>query len=420
MAGVMAAVGACALAAAAALLAGAGSGSRSLADSSGPVLSGTSSSGAGAGATATLALVTRHMGTPQESGGALSHHPDGGPSTATLPEPGQVARPSAGVSAATGPAVNRSPGAPTGPAATHHLISASSPAPTEAELVAGAGPIPAGWVARAHTVNAGGLTRFYLTIEPAKIRGSLPVVLLMHGRGMTPDTVLRISGLADQIGPALLVVPAGWDRSWNAGDCCGAAYRAGVNDVAFLRTAVTDVLATDPAGRQAKVYAVGFSNGGRLAYLLACQMPGVFTGFVAVEAVPVEACTPPRPLDMTIVAQQSDPLLTVGHGQPKVIGGFTEPTVAATVNRMESADHCRTQPAAADFGLAVERAWTCAGGTSVRYVWYPSGGHTWRPAAGGTPGATDFVLQMLGKWNPAHHSGGPEAGMTLAGGASGS
>jgi polyhydroxybutyrate depolymerase len=234
-----------------------------------------------------------------------------------------------------------------------------------------------------------------MTIEPARLTRPLPVVLLLHGRQMTPDTVLRISGLADRIGPAVLVVPAGWGRSWNAGDCCGAAYRAGVDDVGFLRTVMSDVLRTDPVERSAKAYAVGFSNGGRLAYMLACEMPGVFSGFVAVEAVPVERCTPPGPIDMTIVAQQSDPLLTIDAGRAKVIGGFTEPTVAATVARMESVDRCGRQATAMDVGRAVERTWRCASGSTVRYVWYPSGRHDWRPSTAGTPGATDVVLQML-------------------------
>ena len=283
---------------------------------------------------------------------------------------------------------------PTGSGPTHTVPDTYS-VPSAAQLVAGVGPVSAGWVTTAHALSVAGLSRLYLTIEPAHPAPSLPIVLLLHGRGMTPDSLLRISGLADRIGPAVLVVPAGWDRSWNAGDCCGAAYRAGVDDVAFIRAVLAHVRSSYPGAATANVYAVGFSNGGRLAYLLACQMPDVLTGFVAVEAVPVETCTPPRPLDMTIVAQQSDPLLTVDAGRPKLIYGFTEPTVAATVSRMAAADDCTGHGVATDVGLSMERTWTCAGGTHLRYVWYPAGGHDWRPPTTGTPGATDFVLQLV-------------------------
>lgn len=359
--------------------------------------------GGASAATATLAVVTRRPGEQRGGSGPAGVNarvPVGDP-TAHAVAPASHA--GVGVSSrapyAPGTGAGRRGLPAPGPAASTaaaRSLSAASAANYAAELVAGVGPLPPGWVVRAHTLKTGGLTRVYLTIEPARPTSSLPVVLLLHGRRMTPDTILHISALVDRIGPAVLVVPAGWDRSWNAGDCCGAAYRAGVNDVTFLRTVMRNVRDADPGGRSAgKAYAVGFSNGGRLAYRLACEMPGVFSGFVAIEAVPVERCTPPRRLDMTIVAQQSDPLLTIGTGRAKVVGGFTEPTVAATVTRMRSVDHCAGQPSATDVGLAVERTWSCAGGTTLRYVWYPSGSHDWRPSTAGTPGATDVVLQML-------------------------
>jgi polyhydroxybutyrate depolymerase len=265
-----------------------------------------------------------------------------------------------------------------------------------ARLVAGAGPLPAGWVASAHTVDVAGLVRTYLTVAPADLTGPVPVVVLMHGRDMTPDGILHASGLAGRIGPAVLVVPAGWEEFWNAGDCCGAAYRHHVDDVAFIQAAVRDVLAATPEARASRVYAVGFSNGGRLAYHLACQLPGVFAGFVAVEAVPVESCQQMRPLDVTVVAQQADPLLSIGAGQPiKRVGGFAEPSVTATVGAMRRLDGCAAAPSVTSAGAAREQTWSCTAGTQVRYVWYPGGAHDWRPATATTPGATDFVAQML-------------------------
>jgi polyhydroxybutyrate depolymerase len=270
-----------------------------------------------------------------------------------------------------------------------------------ARLLAGVGQLPPGWVASAHQISVAGLTRIYLTIEPSHISTSIPVVVLLHGRDMSPDGVLHISDLANRIGPALLVVPAGWGEFWNAGDCCGAAYLHHIDDVAFIHAALDAVVAAVPTVASSPVYAVGFSNGGRLAYHLACDLPGVFTGVMAVEAVPVEACPSMRPLDVTVVAQQADPLLTVNAGgRPKAIGGFIEPTVAATISHLAALDHCRTTPVAAVMGAAMERSWSCGSGSQLRYVWYPGGSHSWRPPTGATPGATDFVRQLLGRSDP--------------------
>lgn len=281
------------------------------------------------------------------------------------------------------------------PAPVRARSGTAAAAVTPASPVAGAGPLPAGWAAAAHSVRIGGLARVYLRVEPARLPGPVPVVLLIPGRFMTPDGILHISGLASRIGPAVVVVPAGWQNSWNSGDCCGAAYLHGVDDVTFLTRAVDQVLASTPQAEAGRVYAVGFSNGGRMAYDLACHDPGLFAGYLAVEAVPVEACPARRPHDMTIVAQQNDPLLTVLDGQrPKTIEGFVEPTVEDVVARLRRLDRCAGAPAVRDRGSAVERTWHCPAGT-VRYVWYPRGRHSWRPATSTTPGATDFVLQLV-------------------------
>lgn len=277
------------------------------------------------------------------------------------------------------------------------------------------GPLPAGWEASVHVVRSGGLERDYLLLRPADLArvGRVPTVVLLAGQIMTPDQILHVSGLAPALaatGPAVLVVPSGWHESWNAGDCCSAAYVAHVDDVSFIRSVVSAVLASTPSTSASDVYAVGFSNGGRMAYRLGCAMPGAWRGFVAVEAVPVEGCRTLAPLAVTVVAQQADPLLTISAGRPKRIQGFVEPTVAQTVSRMVALDRCPAgppggpavsassgRPAVVRLGQSVERTWSCTGGSVVRYVWYPGGAHRWRPAAAGTPGATDYVLQMLGR-----------------------
>lgn len=275
------------------------------------------------------------------------------------------------------------------------LVGPSPLAPTR--LAAGAGPLPSGWVAAAHTIEAGGRPRAYLTVEPAALTRPVPVVVLLHGRRMTPDRILHLSDLAHRLGPAVLIVPAGWHESWNAGDCCGAAWLHHVDDVAFIRAAIAAVLAATPEAEANRVYAVGFSNGGRMAFDLACRLPGMFAGFMAVEAVPVRPCRAGRPVDMTVVAQQTDPLLTVGAGRaPKSIYGFVEPTVNQTLHRLTTLDRCAGPPSVAAAGVSVERTWSCPGGT-IRYVWYPGGRHSWRPPRGSTPGATAFVLQLLGR-----------------------
>ena len=82
--------------------------------------------------------------------------------------------------------------------------------------------------------------------------GKLPAVIVMHGGGGSAAQVRRQTGMdavADKNG-FVAVYPegttglAGKFGTWNAGDCCGAAKKKDVDDVAFI-SAVIDRLVHD-------------------------------------------------------------------------------------------------------------------------------------------------------------------------------
>ena len=69
--------------------------------------------------------------------------------------------------------------------------------------------------------------------------------MLLHGRNGTPAGIARTSGLLGGE-RAVVVLPAGYRRTWNAGGCCGAAGAAHVDDVTFLTRLVGQVLTDTP------------------------------------------------------------------------------------------------------------------------------------------------------------------------------
>lgn len=98
-----------------------------------------------------------------------------------------------------------------------------------------------------------------------------PAMVFLHGLGDDPAAAASSTGfnrLSDRDGD-LIAYPEGVRRSFNAGLCCGPAVPLGVDDVAFLSDVVSD-LRMRGAGR---VAVVGFSNGGMMAYRLACARP---------------------------------------------------------------------------------------------------------------------------------------------------
>ncbi len=235
-------------------------------------------------------------------------------------------------------------------------------------------------------------------IRPPVQRGdALPVVMVLHGRGLTPAAMERISHLLPVVGRAITVYPAGWSRSWNAGGCCGVAHRQDVDDTAFLAAAVHEVLATQPDASSHRVYLVGYSNGGRMAMRMACASPGLFAGLAAVEAVPVAPCATTVPLPTVVVASTGDPLLTIPtYGPKKTMQGYVEPTVGQTVDQWRQLDGCSPAASSRPIGLVISTVWSnCAGRGRLQYDLFQGGSHRWPVGGGRTSSAQSLMAAFL-------------------------
>ncbi|WP_299038764.1 PHB depolymerase family esterase [uncultured Pseudokineococcus sp.] len=109
-------------------------------------------------------------------------------------------------------------------------------------------------------------------------------VLVLHGYTSSAAQVadrLDAPALARAL-DAVVVLPTGLgDRpSWDAGTCCGSAARSGVDDVGYLRRLLADLRSRGAA----RAYVVGYSNGGMLAYRLACEHPEDVAAIAVVNA----------------------------------------------------------------------------------------------------------------------------------------
>jgi len=104
-----------------------------------------------------------------------------------------------------------------------------------------------------HTLNTpDGRSRFYLKYKPSgvMVASNYPLVIELHGLSACASHLYGFSGwkgVADR-NNFILVTPQGESRSWNAGRCCGDSRESQLNvdDVSFLRTVATQVLAAEP------------------------------------------------------------------------------------------------------------------------------------------------------------------------------
>ncbi len=258
-------------------------------------------------------------------------------------------------------------------------------------------PAVPGWDISAVPLRWQGLDRYYLVARPVGDTGSrLPLLVVLHGHGMLPASMEPVTHFLQTVGRAVVVYPAGYWASWDAGYCCGEAARAGVDDVGFIEAVVRQVRDAGPRRLAGPTFVVGYSNGGRMAYRLACQDPGAFAGVAAVEAVPVFSCPGTRPVSLLVIASTGDPLITVSDNlPPKRIRGHVEMTVEDAVSTWRQLDGCTGRPQAANAGLFAVQRWQCGAGATLELAVRPGGSHAWFQGSPGTPSDQSLVWSFF-------------------------
>lgn len=132
-----------------------------------------------------------------------------------------------------------------------------------------------------------------------------PLVVALHGYGSSGDEVLELTGL-DRLPDeryAMVIAPDGVADSegrntWNGTDVCCDFDGAGTDDVGYLVDLV-DEAASSWAIDLDRVFVVGFSAGGFMAYRLACDRADRVAGVVSIAGasfLDAAACDPGEPV----------------------------------------------------------------------------------------------------------------------------
>jgi len=217
--------------------------------------------------------------------------------------------------------------------------------------------------------------------------GLRPVVIVLHGHGDSAQRIRRISGMdavADREG-FFVAYPngTGWGGlpplSWNAGRCCGYAMERGVDDVAFRRSLIQQLIQHYPIDSH-RVYVAGISNGGMMAYRLGCELSESIAAIATVAgALTTASCSPTHPISALIIHGTADHYVRYDGGASLLSrDARVDPPVSRAVSLWVEHNGCRASPQRSAHGPIVQE--TYAGGrdgTEVILYTIDGGGHAW-------------------------------------------
>ncbi len=256
-------------------------------------------------------------------------------------------------------------------------------------------------------LTAAGRERSYLLHVPPSYDATknASVVLAFHGGGSNARQMTYFCGLDEKADAEgfLVVYPNGTGRTenfltWNAGNCCGYARHANVDDVEFVAKVLDDLMKVANVDSD-RVFATGMSNGGMMAYRLAAELSDRIAAIAPVGG-PVGAteCHPERAVPVLHFHGTDDKFAPFEGGRGERSLSQTDfHSVAHSVGCWISANGCQPEPIVteepvkvADGTRVIRKTW--AGGTNgavVMLIEIVGGGHTW-------PGR-QAVLLFLGK-----------------------
>ncbi len=231
------------------------------------------------------------------------------------------------------------------------------------------------------TLTFQGYSRSYDLHVPPQYDGKtpLPLVFMLHSLGGDAETFANDTGFnakADAEG-FFVVYPQGLNNSWNAGSCCGPSSEHNVGDVGFVKLLLAK-LKSDLAVNDSRVYASGFSNGGMLAYLMACNFSDDIAAIAPVAATfGVEWCNATAPVSVVSVHGTADEVIPYNE-TTRGDNAYPVPPTVDAISYWVNRDEAAAVPQYKEEGLL--RVTTYSGGlngTEVLLYTLNGGGHVW-------------------------------------------
>jgi polyhydroxybutyrate depolymerase len=249
---------------------------------------------------------------------------------------------------------------------------------------AGTAPaIPVG--SSSHAISVGGTRRTFLVYRPAALPAAAPLVVMLHGgygTGEQAEKSYHWDAEADR-GHFVVAYPDGVHRAWNTGGgCCGVPGRTNVDDIGFI-TAMVSAIEHEIPVNAGRVYVTGISNGGIMAYTLACHT-AIFAAIGPDSATELGSCPDPAPVSVIHIHGTADTRIPYHGGRGTGVAHIDGPAVPAVNASWRRVDRCAA-PVTTTAGAVTTSTAGCPDGRTVELITIAGAGHQW-------PGATPDPL----------------------------
>jgi polyhydroxybutyrate depolymerase len=249
------------------------------------------------------------------------------------------------------------------------------------------------------TLLVDGLTRTYtVNLPPNYLQSNqFSVVIALHGGGgdaLQFESTSKLTEKADASG-FIVVYPEGVKstgplgaRSWNAGNCCDYASANNIDDVKFIGRLIDKLIASYKINPK-KVYVTGHSNGGMMAYRLACELSGEVAAIApnASTMVVSQPCHPTRAMPILHMHSALDTKVPYrgGIGTGPGTEGVFMPSINSVLRTWSQKNLCQTlaQVIINNSKYKFTKWSNCTNNVTLDYYLTKDGGHGW---PGGLPG----------------------------------
>ncbi len=237
-------------------------------------------------------------------------------------------------------------------------------------------------------LKADGLNRTYQLNLPANYytdETKRPLLIVLHGAGGKASQAARDYGfqsVADTAG-FITVYPEGVQsngplalRTWNAGGCCHEATMNRIPDVNFIRLLITYLVDNWRVDAR-RIYIAGMSNGGMMAYRLACELSDKIAAAAVVSGTDYTAgCAPVRTVPLIHFHSALDTKVPPAGGTG--LGGYYFPPVMDGLQKWVAYNHCNPAGEISDEAGYKRTVWKNQEDTAaIVYYLTSDGGHSW-------------------------------------------